>query len=570
MAHVHTPDFTEYKKALSEFIKSQPGFGDYNFDASALNILTDILAYNTQQLNYAVNMSYSEMFMDSSFLRETVISHAQLVGYFPNSIKSAEAKVSLTLTGTPNTTHILPKDFEFGAKGISDQNLRFVSKESQTFTLNSSGQKTIEIVLVEGVRKLYRFPIVVDKTKYIIPVPNMDLSTLIVKVYPSINSGSFDLYDQYDNLFELDPESKIYWIYETLNNSYQIQFGDGILGNKLSPGNVVSVEYILSSGLNGNGSKNFSASDSLPGISNISVTTITPGVGGANKESIETIKSRAPLNYAIQNRAVTANDYKTLIKKYFPDISAISVWGGENNPIPSYGKVFVSIKPETKDRLTDLEISNIKIFLSKKQVVTNSIEFVHPEIIDIHLNTSVKLKNNSLSQGAVESAIKVAVNTFANNELNDFNSQLKYSRLIETIDSATDTIDFNLTDISLRYKIYPQFNVERAYTFSFENRIIPGSVQTRILFQNRDSLVKDDMNGSIAIYRPVNNVLVKITEIGSINYQTGVVILNKFAPQFTGSAYIIFAATPNRYSITAKNNKLLQIPIENIEVYFNL
>lgn len=569
MSTVQTPDFTEYKKALADFIKSKPGFEDYNFDASALNILTDILAFNTQQNAWSTNMAFSEMFLDSSFLRETIISHAQLIGYFPSSIKSAKAKIRVTLTGTPNATVLIPRDFEFNGKGTANQTLRFSVEESHTIQLDGTGKATIDLVIQEGVRKIYRFRVTDNKTKFVLPIPNIDISSMIVKVFPTNNSVDFDFYYKFENLFELESDSKVFWIYETLNNSYQIQFGDNIIGKKLSNNNVVQVEYILSSGSAGNGAKSFTPRVSLPGISNIAVVTLTPGVGGSDKESNESIKSRAPLNYAVQNRAVTKNDYKILIENNFEDIAAISIWGGEENPIPYYGRVFFSIKPETKERLTDLEINEIFKFLRDKQVLTNSLEYKHPEIIDIILKTKVWKKNQAQTDGAIESQIKFGVTLWANSELNNFNSELKYSKLVEAIDDSSISIDHNLTDIKLGYTLYPQYNVSKEYAIEFDNDIIPGSLLCQsVIYLNKQSVIKDDSQGTVAIYRPVNNVLVKIVEIGTIDYSTGRVFLNAFRPEFDGAAFLKFVATPTVYSIKSKNNKLLQITADNIEVLF--
>lgn len=569
MTQVYNPDFNEFKKAIAEFIKTKPGFEDYNFDAATLNILTDILAWNNQQLAWHINMAYSEMFMDTSFLRDTIISHAQLIGYFPRSIRSAQAKLRVQLTGTPNATVLIPKDFQFNAKGTQNQTLRFSANESYTVTLNGAGIGVSDIDVTEGTRKLYKFKIENNKNKYVIPVPNMDLNTLCVKVYESPTATTYFEYQKFDNLFELDSESKVYWIYETLNNSYQIQFGDNNLGFQLPNNYVVQVEYLLSSGATGNGAKGFTANQSLPGITNISVTTLTPGVGGANKESDESIKTRAPLNYAIQNRAVTANDYKILIKGIYDDISAISVWGGEENPIPYYGRTFISIKPISKERLTELEIDTILDYLKTKQVLTNTLEYVHPQIIDVIPTVKVYLKNKQMTQGAITAAIKVGLTAFANKEINDFNSELKYSRMVEAIDDSATPIDYNITTIKLGYTLYPSWNNTRAYDIYFDNALIPGSlISPEVIFQNNLSYIQDDGNGTVCIYRTIQSLPVKIAEIGTINYDTGKVSLVSFAPEFSGAAFLNFVAIPVEYTIKAKNNKLLQIKSENITVVY--
>lgn len=570
MAIVNTPDFETYRNALIAYIKSKPGFEDYNFEGSTLNILADILAYNTQQNAWMVNMAFSEMFMDTSLLRESIISHAQLLGYYPRSIKSAQAKVRVTLTGTPNAVILIPKGFEFNGKGRSSQTLRFSTKESKTVTLSGAGTATVDLDLLEGPLKQYKYAVsATNAQKQVIPVPQMDLSTVVVRVYQNASDQIGATHFKFDSLFEINNTTKVYWLYETLNNSYQIQFGDGNFGKKPEHGNIVVIDYVLSSGSIGNGAKQFSQRSTLSGVT-MSIVTLTPGVGGADKETDEEIKNRAPLNYSIQNRAVTVNDYKVMIQNFFPDISALSVWGGEDNkPTPYYGRVFFSIKPITKSRLSDIEINSIKSFLRERQVLTNQIEYTHPELIDIILNIKCWLKNNSMTVGAVDSAIKLAVVNYGAREANDFNAELKYSKLIEAIDDATETIDHNLTDIKLGYSLFANFNEPWPYTIQFDNKIIPGTLYSdSVLYRNMDSIIKDDTFGKVSIYRSVAGVILKVIDIGTIDYETGVVTLPAFAPEYDGSDFVRFTCTPLEYSIKAENNKLLNLLAENITVTF--
>jgi len=570
MATVQTPDFETYRNALIAYIKSRPGFEDYNFEGSTLNILADILAYNTQQNAWMTNMSFSEMFMDTAQLRESIISHAQLLGYYPNSNKSAQSKIRVTLTGSPNAIVLIPKGFEFNAKGRSSQTLRFSTTQSTTITLSGSGSATVDLDLVEGPLKQYKYVVTASNAqKQVLPLPQMDISTASVKVYAGTSDVVGESYFKFDSLFEIDNTTQVFWLYETLNSSYQLQFGDNNFGKKPDIGNIVTIDYILSSGSTGNGAKQFFQKSTLTNVS-MNIVTLTPGVGGADKETTEEIKNRAPLNYAIQNRAVTMNDYKILIQNFFSDISAISVWGGEDNkPTPYYGRVFFSIKPITKARLSDIEINSIKNFLKERQVLTNQIEYTHPELIDIILNIKCWLKNGSMTNGAVDSAIKLAIVNYGANESNDFNAELKYSKLIEAIDSATETIDHNLTDIKLGYSLYANFNEAWPYTIQFDNSIVPGTLYCdRVTYRNMDSIIKDDSLGKVAIYRSVSGTLVKVIDIGTIDYSTGTVDLPAFAPEYNGSDFVRFTCTPVEYSIKAQNNKLLNLLAENIVVTF--
>ena len=275
-------------------------------------------------------------------------------------------------------------------------------------------------------------------------------------------------------------------------------------------------------------------------------------------------------NYETQNRAVTVNDYKIMIQNFFADISAISVWGGEDNkPVPYYGRVFFSIKPITKSRLSDIEIFNIKSFLKERQVLTNQIEYTHPELIDVILNIKCWLKNNSITTGAVDSAIKLAVVNYGASEANDFNAELKYSKLIEAIDDASDVIDHNLTDIRLGYSLYANFNEPYPYTIQFDNAIIPGTLYCdKVLYRNMDSIIKDDSLGKVSIYRSVGGNIVKVIDVGTIDYSIGLVTLPSFTPEYDGSDYLRFTCTPVEYSIKAQNNKLLNLLAENIVITF--
>lgn len=570
MSTVNTPDFETYKASLVAYIKSKPGFEDFNFEGSTLNFLADILAYNTQQNAWMTNMAFSEMFMDTAQLRESIISHAQLLGYYPNSNKSAQAKIRVTLTGTPNAIVLIPKGFEFNGKGRSNQTLRFSTKASTTVTLSNAGTATVDLDILEGPLKQYKYVVTASNAqKQVLPIPQMDLSTALVRIYSSISDVVGTTWFKFSSLFEIDNSTKVYWLYETLNNSYQIQFGDNNFGKKPEHGNIVTIDYILSSGSLGNGAKQFSQKSTLSGVT-LSIVTLTPGVGGADKETAEEIQNRAPLNYSIQNRAVTINDYKIMIQNFFDDISAISVWGGEDNkPIPYYGRVFFSIKPITKSRLSDIEILNIKNFLKERQVLTNQIEYTHPELIDVILNIKCWLKNNSMTVGAVDSAIKLAVVNYGASESNDFNAELKYSKLIEAIDNATDVIDHNLTSIKLAYSLYANFNESWPYTIQFDNAIIPGTLYCdKVLYRNMDSIIKDDSLGKVSIYRSVSGNIVKVIDIGTIEYSTGVVTLPGFTPEYDGSDFIRFISTPVEYSIKAQNNKLLNLLAENITVTF--
>lgn len=567
---VATPDFETYRNALIAYIRAKPGFENYNFEGSTLNILADILAYNTQQNAFMINMAGSEMFMDTSLLRESIISHAQLLGYYPRSNKSAQASIRVTLTGNANSVVLIPKGFEFNGKGTAGQTLRFSTKESKTVTLSNAGTATVDLIILEGPLKQYKYSVSVSNAqKQILPIPQMDLSTVVVRVFASQSDVIGSTYFKFDSLFEINNETKVFWLYETLNNSYQLQFGDDNFGKKPVSGNIVTIDYVLSSGSAGNGAKQFSQKSTLTGV-NMAIVTLTPGVGGANKESDEEIKNQAPLNYSIQNRAVTMNDYKILIKNFFSDISAISVWGGEDNkPVPYYGRVFFSIKPITKSRLSTLEINSIKSFLKERQVLTNQIEYTHPELIDVILNIKCWLKNNSITLGAVDSSIKLSVVNYGASDANDFNSELKYSKLVEAIDNASEVIDHNLTSIKLGYNLYANFNEPWPYTIEFDNALVPGSLYCdNVLYKNIASIIKDNELGQIAIYRSVSGTLTKVIDIGTIDYTTGLVTLPSFTPEYNGGDFVRFTCTPFEYSIKAQNNKLLNLLAENINVTF--
>ena len=370
-------DFDDIKNNLKNFLKRQNEFTSYDFEGSGLNILLDVLAYNTHYNALNAHYSLNESFLDSAQIRGNVVTRAKLLGYIPRSDLSPRAVVNITV----DLTNSQFDNVNFGnpltlARGTK---LRTVLPDGEEYkyivlnnnTVNDTGRKYIfnNVTLVEGeLRELkYRVDNDIENQKFQLSDVNADTSTLRVRVQSNENSNSFDIYTQFESLDNVDSNSKVYYLQENPSGFYEIYFGDGVTGRKPTNNEIVTIDYVITSGDESNGATSFSMVDLVSGYSADTPVTVSASVGGVEKETTESIRFNAPLTFITQNRAVTAEDYASIIKKNFSNIDSISTWGGEDNDPPDYGKVYLSIKPLLASTLTEAE----------KTTITNTILKIH-------------------------------------------------------------------------------------------------------------------------------------------------------------------------------------------------
>lgn len=468
-------DFGGIKASLKSFLSQQDTLKDYNFDGSALSVLVDLLAYNTQYNAYYLNMVANEMFLDSAIQRSSVVSHAKLLNYIPQSAVAPKATVHITVNNVTTSTLTLPKFAPFISEAINDVNYTFLTTDSTTVNVTANTATFTDVIISQGIASSYSFTYnstTNPKQLFEIPDSAIDTSTLIVSVQESSSNTASVTYNLSTNYIDLAPSSTVYFLEEGMNGKYNIYFGDGLLGKSLVNGNIVNLTYITTSGTSAFGANSFTAMSSIGGFSNTVVTSITSATNGADKETIESIKYTAPKAYAAQGRAVTKEDYIYLIQNNSSNlpIDSVSVWGGEENTPPVYGQIFCAVKPSGGFTLTPTQKERlISEVIKPISVLTVTPTIVDPDYTFVKINTNVLYdpKKTTLTGGQIKGQVINQINQFTTSTLNTFNSVFKLPELISFIQSADTSIITNECSIRLQKKFYPKLNSRATYIFDF-------------------------------------------------------------------------------------------------------
>jgi hypothetical protein len=468
-------DFGSIKSSLKTFLGQQDTLKDYNFDGSALSVLVDLLAYNTQYNAYYLNMVANEMFLDSSVQRNSVVSHAKMLNYIPRSAVSSKASIKLQVNQVGTSTLTLPKFTPFLSEAIDGVNYTFLTKDSTTVNVSANTAIFNNIEIAEGVAASAAFTVNTTsnpKLIFTISDANIDTSTLVVSVQDSSTSLVYNTYTRATDYVALTPTSKVYFLQEGMNGNYEIYFGDGILGATLIDGNVVNISYVSTSGTSAFGANSFSIMSSVGGYSNTVISPITSAFAGADKESITSIKYTAPKAYAAQGRAVTKEDYIYLIQNNSTNlpIESVSVWGGEENIPPVYGQIFCAVKPSGGLTLTPSQKDKLVTEVIKPiSVLTVVPTIVDPDYTFVNITTNVLYdpKKTTYTGGQIKQLVINSINSFASTNLNTFNSTFKSPALITQIQTADPSIITNESTIRLQKKIYPKLNAKATYFLDF-------------------------------------------------------------------------------------------------------
>ena len=481
-------DFDSIKSTLQTYLGNQSQFTDYNFNGSVISSVLDLLSYNTYYNSFYLNMVANEMFLDTALKRSSVISHAKLLNYTPRSSICPSAIVNITVTGGYNSNFSIPKYTVFQSEAINGTNYQFVTLDSFSVPAVSNIATFNSLKLYQGQPVSYTFNVdPVGNPSFIFKLPDgtIDLSTLNVVVYPNSQSTTFSVYNLATDYMSLDETSNVYWVQESLDGYYEIYFGDGILGSKLSASNIVIVEYLTTSTINANGAKSFTLMDKLQHYSSFSITTIQPATGGQAKESIDSIKFQAPKSFSAQNRAVSKEDYITAIQqnKFGYSFDSVNVWGGEENDPPIYGQIFVCMKPTGGYLLTDTQ----KQRLISDVIKPISVMTVRPIIIDpdytyvkISVNVVYDQKLTVLTPAQLQTAISGLIQNFGNSTLNTFNSSFLSSELNSIILNADSSILTNEISIQLQKKFFPNTSTPTTYNLYFGAPLSKGILLTGV------------------------------------------------------------------------------------------
>jgi len=536
-------DFFDIKNNLKSFLGNQSQFVDYDFDGSAMSTLLDVLAYNTHYNAITASMSVNEMFLDTAQLRHNVVSHAKSLGYTPRSVRSSNGSISLTadVSNSPDKITI-PRGTTFnGPNGI-----KFNTISDYIATVTGSSIAVSDITVYEG--KFISNSYVVDSGRQVYRIPNKscDMTTLRVKVYKDSTLTDFTTYIESKTLVGHNSTSAIYFTQEGIDESFEVYFGDDIIGKKLEIGNVVELEYLKSSGDIANGITTMSSGSSVTNLTNIAITLTDKTSGGAGIETIESIKKNAPYLYTAQNRTVTINDYKSLLKNHFSFIEDMTVWGGEDNIPPEYGKVFLSVDTSSNTALTSLEKTSILQELNKFKLTSILPEFVTPDYTNLVLN--VKFTFNSLvtsnTATGLSSLISDKIVAF-NPKLAKFDTSYYNSDIISLILAADPSIVSATVNHTANKSIASFTNVTSKYTFNFNNAIyhpheyhttsaLKGVVSSdgfNITNSTYTHFLEDDGIGKIKLsYISDEGATVIVnSQIGTVDYTTGEIIISEIS-----------------------------------------
>ena len=602
-------DFDQVKTSLKDYLRSNSDFTDYDFEGSNLASILDVLAYNTYITSYNANMVTNEVFIDSATLRENVVSLARNIGYLPRSRTASTATVSffVDVTGvTPAPATITlnkgPVASSAGQTGVNSYVFCILEDITVPVFTDSNGTAVAtfdNVKISEGtlVTNAFTSSSVNPDQKFILPNSGIDTDLMTVTVRSNASETTGAKYSSQNSIFDIDSSSKVYFLQEIEDERYEIFFGDDIFGKKLEEGNYVTVEYVVSSGDAANGISNFTFAGSLSYIRNAQSYSVTTGVsllstdlkstGGESIETVDSIKKFAPRIYASQNRAVSANDYETLIPaKIYPETESISVFGGEELVPPQYGKVFISIKPRTGDFLPNLIKENIKTKLKKYAVAG-----IVPEILDlkylyIEVDSKIYYNSNLAPSGEyVSTLVQQNTESYAEStELNRYGARFKYSKFLKVIDESDAAVTSNITTLQIRRDMRAVLNSFAEYQIGFGNEFyiknMSGynikSTAFRVSGISQDVYLSDIPNsnretGSIFFFTlpSVNSTSPTIIRrnVGTINYKSGIITLNPVnilsGKLKDGQTIVELSACPKSNDVIGLQDLYLQLDISN-------
>jgi hypothetical protein len=469
-------DFDQIKSNFKTFLQGQSEFSDYDFEGSGMSVLLDILAYNTHYNALYYNLAINEAFLDSASKRSSVVSKAKELGYIPKTATASTAIVELLMI---NDQIDAPATYTLSAYTPFNTNIGGVGYTfytTQDYTTSRSGSQYIfsNVVLKEGYFLQQIFTYDGGNTPTVIPNVNIDRTTLKVTVQESVSSTNIETFTESCTVIDLLPTSLVYFMRELDNQTYQLEFGNGIIGRALAIGNIVNIDYLVCNMDAANGARSFIYNGTPPSNSTILVTTKLSSTGGSLPEDIESIRYNAPYAYTAQNRCVTAEDYRTTILSLYIPAKSVNVWGGEEDLNPQYGRVFISIVPESLDLLTTEEKDYIlaTIIAPRKPLSITPI-IVDPAYIRIELNTTVYYNANLTvrSSTEIEDIVKQTIIGYNNENLGQFSRIFKYSKLIGNIDASEQSITSNITTLILHFEITPIYNITNQYIVHLSNPI---------------------------------------------------------------------------------------------------
>lgn len=567
--------FEGIRSEIKQFLKSQTKFKDYDFEGSNMAVLIDVLAYNTYQNNFNVNLALNETFLDSAQLRSSVISHAKELNYLPRSMTSARAIVDVVITpSTPQSTIFIPINTKFTAVCGNDT-FTFTNEKSATIIPNRGVYAYRGLEIYEGTRIDESF-VVGDGTRYIISNKNVDISSVIVSVHDDNYDVNGTLYGRNTSIYGVAQGSidKVFYINAAFDDQYEISFGRNLFGYEPIAGQIVKISYRITKGSVANNISNFTSQNigSFPAV----INTTSSSSGGADRESIEDIRYFAPKSLQIQDRVVTENDYKIILKQSFPEIADVSVYGGDKANPPQYGKVIVAVNQHDNNRMTGGDIEKYTTFLKSKSPISIDPVIISPQFVYLYIDTNIKVDFNKLTKGIsdIQSLVLEQIKQYASDNLEKFDYPFLYSKLIGFIDDVDTNIISNKTTTRMIIEYVPSINVENNISLSFSNKlkidlsfVEPAFVSSTFTFNGIEGYLRDDGLGYIDVINNSsagNQYLAK--NIGTINYATGDVKISKLVvSSLKGSAIKMYASCDDK-DISVPLGRIFKIRDEDITI----
>lgn len=570
-------DFDKIKQNLKTYLQGQDQFSDYDFEGSGLSILLDVLAYNTHYNALYTNLAINEAFLDSASKRDSVVSKAKELGYTPRSARSATAVVDLLLINNQidaPQSYELPRYTPFRTK-VNDTEYVFYTTDTR-IAYRDNNQYVFEgITLREGVQATHRFAATPSNTSFLIPNPKVDTSTIRVTVQESLQSSVSETYTLSTNLLDLDGNSTSFFIKEVAGELFQIDFGNGVVGKALDPGNVITVDYIISNADAPNGARTFSYNGALVSNTTAYTTTVTPAFGGTASEGVDSIKWNAPRAYAAQNRCVTLDDYRSIIYSLYPSAQSINVWGGEQNNPPSYGDVYIAIRPANGEVLSDGEKDYVlNEIIGPRKMVTMHPKFVDPTYLHVELSVSFYYNPNETSRSAndLSNTVRNAILQYEQGNLDRFGGILKYSTLSRTIDLAEDSIKSSITTVKIHREITPVYNQTVQYVVDIGNPIYNSGVPEESIVSSGFNVINvpqtvylDDVptegrdTGTIRMFYLIGNEKIFVKDVGTVTYSKGLVTLNGLVITGLTDSTFKLVVKPQSNDVVSTRNQIVSI-----------
>ena len=592
-------DFDDIKLNLKTFLKAQTTFKDYDFEGSGINSLLDVLAYNTHYLGFNLNMVANEMFMDTSTLRSSIVSHAKTLGYEVDSCRAPYADVNIILNDSTLSSATMSAGTVFTTK-VNNIDYQFVTVEDMTRTTAGSSIPFNNIKIYEGTYVTSRYTVdysSVDQ-RFILPEDSADTSTLSVEVQNSATDTATTTFIKATDISQLTRNSNVYYLQEVEAGKFEVYFGDGVVSKNLTDGNVVFLKYVVTNKKEANGADSFTSSGSIDTVTSVTVTTLNKAVGGSESEALSSIKINAPLDYASQGRCVTSEDYKLYAKKLFPQTQAVMVSGGDVGSydpslgvtdVASYGRVYISIKSTTGNVLTSAQKAQLISDFRKYNVASITPVIIDPEIVYIILNVNFSFDSSKTTKekNTLVSDVNTTLTNYNNNSLKSFNNMFRHSYVSTLIDDTNDSILSNVTNVTLAKYFTPILGTtdNTGYNLYFNNAFynphteqnkssggIVGSTGFIVGIETEVSFFDDDGSGNLRRYQGLITRTYIDSTAGTINYTTGHVIINAIKISSISnvdglpSTKIRMTVIPSSKDIVPVRNQILELDMVNISV----